>query len=433
MRSSRPRWRGHVPASRRANVGSVHLPVILSRQRDVLRASPSFRLLFSSTLVSGLGTWLAVVALSVDVWDRTHSGVWISALLIADFLPAVAIGLLLGPLVDRLSRKRLLLGADVVRLAAFVLLAFAGRPWQIVALAFLAGVASGFARPAAYAGLPNLVPAATLSRANSLLRTADQLTITIGTLIGGIVVAASGPDVAYSLNAVSFLLSAALVLRIPGGLLQEGRAESHGHWRDVAEGIQAVRGSRVLTAVLVSWNLAMLGIALVNVSEVVLAKVSFNAGDFGFGLMWASSGGGAVVGALFASSVLERRSMTAVYAAAILLMAFGYVAAAVSPNVWVAVWCILVGGVGNATAIVCNSLLVQRGAPDHLRGRVFTLIMGSNFAVLGVGMAVAGVLVNEIGPRWVWGIAGGLACLSALTGYGMLRRTQPAVPEPAPL
>ena len=418
----------------RVNVAVVTLPSFLSRQRDVLRSSDSFRFLFGSTLVSGLGTWIAVIALSLDVFERTdHSGLWVAALLIADFLPAVAIGLLLGPLVDRLSRKRLLVGADVVRVAAFVLLALAVRPWQIVALAFLAGAATGFARPAAYAGLPNVVAAADLPRANSLLRTADQLTITAGTLLGGVVVAVSGPDLAYWLNAASFVLSAGLLLRIPGAVLQLGRAESHGHWRDVAEGVQAVRGSRVLSAVLVSWNLVMLAIALVNVSEVFLAKISFNAGDFGFGLMWAASGVGAVIGALFASSVLEHRSMTVVYGASILLMAFGYLAAALSPNVWVAVWCILVGGVGNATAIICNSLLVQRGAPDHLRGRVFTLIMGSNFAVLGVGMAVAGVLVNQVGPRWVWGIAACLAGGAALTGYGMLRRTRLAVPEPAPL
>ena len=91
--------------------------------------------------------------------------------------------------------------------------------------------------------------------------------------------------------------------------------------------------------------------------------MSFNAGDFGFGLMWAASGVGAVVGALFSSSWLERRSMTAVYSVAIGMMGFADVAAAVSPNVWIAVWCIVVGGVGNAAAIVCNSLLVQRGAP----------------------------------------------------------------------
>src|SRR4029453_7080280 len=110
-------------------------PIVLpfvARQREVLRSSPSFRLLFGSYLVSGLGTFLAVIALSVDIWDRTHSGVWVSALLIADFLPAVAIGLLLGPLVDRLSRKRLLVGADLIRLAVFVLLAFSASAGQIV-------------------------------------------------------------------------------------------------------------------------------------------------------------------------------------------------------------------------------------------------------------------------------------------------------------
>ena len=411
----------------------MDLPLILARQREVLRSSSSFRLLFGSTLISGLGTWLAVIALSVDVFDRTHSGVWVSALLIADFLPAVAIGLLLSPLVDRLSRKGLLVGADLVRLAAFVLLALAVRPWQIVALAFVAGVASGFARPVVQAGLPNLVPAESLPRANSLLRTAEQLTITIGTLIGGIVVAVSGPDVAYWLNAASFLFSVGLLIRIPGGLLQEGRFVSHGHWHDLAEGIAAIRRSRALMTVLVVWALVEIGIALVNVSEVVLAKVSFNAGDFGFGLMWTATGVGAVVGALFSSSWLERRSMTLVYTAAIALMAFGDAAAAVSPNVWVAVWCILVAGIGNATAIVCGSLLVQRSSPDNLRGRTFTLIMGSHFAVLGIGMAVAGPLVNAVGARWVWGIASVFIALAAVTGFAMLRRAPELVPEPAPL
>src|SRR5581483_8918717 len=164
---------------------------------------------------------------------------------------------------------------------------------------------------------------------------------------------------------------------------------SHGHWRDVVEGVEAVRHSRALLTVLLTWNLVQLGIALVNVSEVVLAKVSFNAGDVGFGLMWTASGVGAAVGALFAATWLERRTMTMVYAAAIGLMAFGDLTAAVSPNVWVALWCIALGNIGTATAIVCNSLLVQRGAPDHLRGRAFTLIMGSNAAVLGVGMVIA--------------------------------------------
>jgi MFS family permease len=410
-------------------------PIVLpfvARQREVLRSSPSFRLLFGSYLVSGLGTFLAVIALSVDIWDRTHSGVWVSALLIADFLPAVAIGLLLGPLVDRLSRKRLLVGADVMRLVVFVLLTFTVSAGQIVALALLAGIATGFARPAAYAGLPNLVSVEELPRANALLRLAEQLTITFGTLLGGIVVATAGPDPAYIVNAVSFGVSAVLLMRIPGALLQQGRVESQGYWHDLGDGFRLVLHTRALLTVLLSWNLAMVAIGLVNVSEVVLAKESFDAGDFGFGLLFAANGLGAVVGALLAASWLERHGMNVLYGLSIGVMGAAYFAAGISPNVWVAVGFVVVGGIGNAVALVCNTLLVQRGAPDRLRGRAFTLIMGTNFAVLGLGMVIAGPLVDTLGARWVWGIAGGIAVASALAGFALLRREpSAAVPEPA--
>jgi MFS family permease len=406
------------------------VPPFLARQREVLRSSPSFRLLFTSYLVSGLGTFLAVIALTVDVYDRTHSGTWVAALLIADFLPAVAIGLLLGPLVDRLSRKRLLVGADVVRLIVFVLLTFTVTSGQIVALALVAGIATGFARPAVYAGLPNLVSVEDLPRANALLRLAEQLTITVGTLLGGLIAATAGPDPAYVVNAVSFGLSALLLLRIPRTLLQQGRTERRGYWQDLGEGFRLVLHSRPLLAVLLSWNLAMITIALVNVSEVVLAKDSFDAGDFGFGLLFAANGLGAVIGALFASTLLERRGMTLLYGLAIGLMGLMNIAVSVSPNVWVASLFVVASGIGNATALVCNTLLVQRGAPDHVRGRAFTLIMGTNFAVLGVAMAVAGPLVDAIGARWVWGIAGAIGIAAALTGYALLRREPAAVPEP---
>jgi MFS family permease len=355
----------------------------------------------------------------------------VSALLIADFLPGVAIGLLLGPLVDRLSRKRLLVGADLVRCAVFVLLALAVSSGQIVALALVAGIASGFARPAAYAGLPNLVPEEFLPRANSLLRTADQLTIMIGTVVGGVLVAASGPDLAYWLNAASFAISAALVVQISASLLQEGRVASRGHWHDVAEGFAAIVRSRPLLTVLVSWSIATVTMAIANVAEVFLATVSFDAGSFGYGLMWTASGLGAVVGALFASSWLERRSMTTVYVSAIALMGLGDIAAGCSPNVWVAVWWLVLGGVGNAAAIVCNSLLVQRGAPDYLRGRVFTVLIGATSFVLGIGMALTGPLVDVVGPRWAYVIAGTVALVAATTGFVMLRREPAHVPEPA--
>ena len=72
---------------------------------ELLRRNRGFRLLFVATLGSLLGTWLATIALTVDVYDQTHSGTWVSALLIAVFLPTVVVGVAVGPLLDRLSRR----------------------------------------------------------------------------------------------------------------------------------------------------------------------------------------------------------------------------------------------------------------------------------------------------------------------------------------
>ena len=212
----------------------------LRRQLELFGRSRSFGLVFLAAFGSGLGTWLAFVALTVDVYDRTGSGAWVSALLIADFLPTVAIGLLLGPLVDRLSRKELMIASDLVRFGVFCALPFAGSAGAIVALAAVAGFATGFFRPALYAGLPNLVWEDDLPRANSLLQTIENVTTTAGPLAGGVLVAAGSPDVAYWFNAVTFLTSAALIARVPRPALQAASALGRGHWRDVAAGFQLV-------------------------------------------------------------------------------------------------------------------------------------------------------------------------------------------------
>ena len=114
----------------------------------LLRRSPSFGYLFLATAGSSFGTYLAAVALVLQIRDLTGSGVWVAALLIADFLPIVLIGFLLGPLVDRLSRRRLMIASDLVRFGVFAALPFVGSPEGLVVLAGVTGVATGFFFPA---------------------------------------------------------------------------------------------------------------------------------------------------------------------------------------------------------------------------------------------------------------------------------------------
>ena len=399
---------------------------------ELLRRAPGFRLLFFATLASSIGTWLAFVALVVDVFDRTNDANWVSALLIVEFLPIVVIGFFAGRLIDRVSRRWILVLADAARAGVFFALTFTTSALQIVVLAFAAGIATSFFRPAVYAGLPNLVDDRDLPQANGILQTADNLTWTIGALVGGALVAATSPDVAYVVNAISFVVSALLIVRIKERFEEVEREPGRGPWRDLVEGLALAVRSRALLTVLVAWSVVMLANAGVNVSEVVLAKDVFSAGDFGYGLLVAATGLGLVVGSLFGGSWIAQRGVTVPYGVSIGLMALGFGAAALAPNVWIAALVVIAAGAGNGVAVVTNALLVQRGAPDRLRGRAFTVVMSAGYAVLGAGMILAGPLTNAIGARAVWGISAGLTALGAAAGLVLVRGVTPEVrPGPA--
>src|SRR5918994_2817102 len=120
---------------------------VVGRQLGLVRTARDFRLLFLAAVGSGLGTRLAVMALMVDVWDRTHSGKWVAALLVTDFVPIIVIGLLLGSVLDRFSRRKLMIASDLLRAAVFCALPFAGSALAVVALAGGARVAAGFFPP----------------------------------------------------------------------------------------------------------------------------------------------------------------------------------------------------------------------------------------------------------------------------------------------
>ena len=387
----------------------------------LVRRSREFGLLFLATLGSGVGTYFAAIALAWHIYDLTGSGTWLSALLIVDFLPVIVIGLTLGPLVDRLSRRGLMIAADLVRAAVFCVLPFVESPAAIVALAAVTGVAMGFFRPAVYAGLPNLVRDEDLPAANSLLTAVENLAWMIGPVLGGILLAASGPDLAYWVNAVTFVASAALLARIPASRLRSQEPLTRGHWTDVADGLRLIRSSHTLLTVLVVWNVVIAGTAGINVAEVVLARESLDAGSVGLGVLVGASGLGLTVGSLVAGEALERLGVRRLYTVAIGLMAIGFGAAALSPTILVASAFVVVATLGNGAALVCNALLVQRGAPDRLRGRAFTVIMGSTYAVLGIAMAVAGPLTDAFGPRWIWGGAAIVFALGAVLAAALTR------------
>lgn len=396
-----------------------------------------FRNLFFATFGSSVGTMLAAVALAIDVHDRTGSGLWVGAVLVVEFLPTIVVGLLFGPLLDRLERRSLMIGADVVRVGVFVGLPFAPNAATIVGLALVAGLATGFFRPAVYAGIPNLVPDEVLPRANALLQTVENASWAVGPVVGGVLTAADGPKVAYAINAVSFVVSIALLVRIPPHLLQSERALSRGYWRDLGDGFGAAFRSPSMRAVLVAWGLASFALGATNVATVFIAKNTFSGGNVGYGLVYSATGAGLVLGAFSSATALAHYGVARVYGEALLIMALGSLAVAASPDVWVGALCAVVLGIGNGAAVACNALLVQRGTFDLLRGRALTFVMSVTYLFVGLGLGLGGAFLRRPvapeTPRWIWAVSGGMFLVAALAGVLLARKIGDEAPAEAEL
>ncbi|HEU5362995.1 MAG TPA: MFS transporter [Gaiellaceae bacterium] len=384
-----------------------------------------YRLLFVATLGSGLGTWMATIALTADVDAKTNSTWWVSALFLVTFLPSVVVGLAIGPLIDRLSRKLLIVASDLVRLLVFAALPFAHRPLTMLLLAAVAGVANSFFRPAVLAGVPNLLDDEELDSGTALLQGTDWLGAAAGPVVGGALVSVSGPHVVYFINAATFLFSALLLIRIPGRLLQSEQGITRGHWRDLGDGLQAFRRIPALRVALVAFGFTMLSAGLLYVSEIFLATRAFDSGAFGYGLLWSGSGIGLVVGSVLTGPLLEERDVLDIYPLAFVPCATGLLGAALAPNVWVGATAMVLTGLGQGLAFPMTVLIVQRHAPDSVRGRAFTVIISIHNALLGLAMVASGALTDGVGPRWTYGLAAVCTGLSALTALVLARGTAP--------
>jgi MFS family permease len=184
--------------------------------------------------------------------------------------------------------------------------------------------------------------------------------------------------------------------------------------------------------VVATWSVFMVASACIEVGEVFIAKNSFDAGDFGFGLLFGVGGLGLAAGSLAGGALVRGRAIGPFYPPAIAMTGVGYLLASVAPNVWVALPAVLFGGVGNGAAALFNVLLIQRGVVDRLRGRAFTVAMGLTYSVLGLAMAVAGPLTSALGGRWVWAIGGMFCLLASAVALALVPRLHEVVREDEP-
>ena len=383
---------------------------------------PQFARLWLAQIGSALGDFIYSLAIAVTVVDAGMGVSLLATILIAQAAPAAVCGLLGAPLIDLTSRKRLMIFADACRALAVASLLFSDSPssMHIIGVAVCLGTFGALFQPALYASLPNLVAPRLLLTANATLSATFHLAVLVGPLVGALIATQANVELAFAVNAATFVFSGLLLagIRMPQTAPGERAA---GGIAALGEGLRYVAGSALVRGVAVSSGLAMFAASMRSPLEPAFILEDLDGTIGAVGSAVAAWGIGMLFGSC-AVPALERRwgarnLMTAGLAA--MGVATGVASQAGDTTLLYIMW--MLGGWGNALLTVAYETLLQQRTPDRLRGRVVAANEAVLDASLVAGLAITGVGAAAFGTRGVMVLSGALLLLSAVLVPLLLR------------
>ena len=389
-----------------------------------LRESRDYRLLFAGQLVSFMGRQLTVVAVPVQVYDLTGSSFAVGMTGLVALGPLIVMSLAGGAIADAVDRRRLLLVANVLLAATSAGLALnASRGddaalWPIYVLTALSAGFAGIELPSRNAATPNLVRRELLPAAAALSQILIQTGQVIGPAVAGPIIDSLGMATAYWVDTATFGAAVVAVLLIRP-LPPEGGGRKAG-WASVREGIDYLRGRRVLQSTFVIDINAMV-FGMPRALFPALADTVFGGGAGTVGLLYAAPGAGALVGAVASGWVggvrrQGRAVLVAVAAWGLAIALFGLTSSLVLALVLLAA-----AGAADVVSAVFRNTILQVTVPDALRGRLSAIHIAVVTGGPRLGDAEAGAVAAVTTPRFSV-VSGGLACL---VGVLLVRRWAP--------
>jgi MFS family permease len=389
----------------------------------------NFRLYFLGQVISGTGSWMQLVAQAWLVLRLTHSGFAVGVTLGLQFAPMLLFGAWAGVLVDRLDKRRLLVGtaaASGVLALVLGLVTVAGvvEVWMVYALAFGLGVVTALDNPGRRAFVPEMVPEADVANAVGLNSTVFTAARVIGPAIAAGVIALAGVAWCFLFNAASFIAVIwALVLMRPAELraavpVQRAR-------RQLREGLryswtnEPVRLALFLTAIVGTFAFNF------QVVMPLLAKDTFGGDAALYGTMMAVLGTGSLLGALWVAHFGRASSRIMIGSTVALGVAMS--ASAVAPTLAVELAVLVAVGLTSmvmlsmATA-VCN----EETAPEY-RGRVMALFGVAFLGSTPIGGPLVGWVSEFLGPRAGVGVGAVASLLAAGAALALMRQPEEPV------
>ncbi|HEV3388174.1 MAG TPA: MFS transporter [Solirubrobacteraceae bacterium] len=388
---------------------------------------------------SQVGTGAAYVALLLVAYQRLHSGWAISLVLLGEFVPGIILAPLFGSFADRISRRRLVVCADLLRAICFVAIAVVPSFAATVVFALLAGVGTALFRPAINAALPGLVPPERRSQLTAIFYASINTGLMLGpALAAGLLLVTTAP-VVLVLNAVSFVASAVLLAGVdlgpwkadsPGDRADSEETPPGSVWAHTREGARAAAMAGVPVLMIVGALVVFTG-AMFNVLAPLFATGPLHTDGSGYSVLMALYGLGMVAGswtnARAGSDIggLRRRWLVGIGVSGAAMAV-----AALAPNLALALVAFTFIGLGENLLVGPEMRLMQEMVADRMLGRVFGLkdvLENIAFVAAFIG---AGALLTVAGVRAVFVGAGVMTVALAFVG-AVAFRTRRVVARPA--
>jgi len=384
--------------------------------RPVTAPRTAVRRLATARIVSITGGAAAYAALNFTIFERTGSASWVAVSLLLTFGVTGFVGPPAGVLGDRFDRRKVLIASDLAGAACFAMMALSSEPAWLLVWAFLSAIAEAPFWSASEAAIPNVAGPELTTWANSLLNASKLAGIAVGPALGGALLAVTSPSVVFGANAVSFVVSAVIIVSVHARFKAEPGEDE---FRGLRAGFRFLRHDRVLRTLLLAWVVFISGMGMSMVADAPLAAV-FDAGSFGFGLLITAWGGGSALGSLIAKNMREGSEGTWLVITGVVIAATG-IGVGVSPWFPLAVAMLFVMGLADGMTIVAETNLRQRRAPDAVRSRVSAAFTGVMHLMLAFAYIVAAFVVPWIGPKATYAVGGVTAGLAVFVLLRMKR------------
>ena len=395
-------------------------------------AVPDFRRLWLAHAGSVLGDGFHAIAITWLVFQTLGGGPQALVVLgIANLVPSLALGILSGTVVDRLDRRRVMVGTDLIRAALVAFLAVlvasgnASVPVVIVMGTSLT-VAALFFYPARNSVLAAYVAKEDLIPANAFMQATAQGAQLLAPALGGVLFVAIGPVGLLAIDAASFVWSALLLRRLTPGPALPGPEPRRPLLQEAADGLRFIaRHAPSRLCVLTGAANQLFASGPWRVIVPVWVAVALGGGAIEYGTLLSAFSAGLITGSLVVSTIPPRLSLLTLIAAGVFLDGAIEILLAFSPTLAFAAMVLVAMGISNAVLNASFFALIQTAVPNAMRGRTFaTFSTGINLTT-PVSLAVTGAVASVAGPVAILTVAGaGLMTVGALSFLGSLRVRQ---------